>query len=161
MKISNEVINFAKDQGLRLQFNRPSDCGLRGYTTQCGMNEATHFELTGWSSDGEYYSYRIKGTKKPYTMRQLLSKIDKDNIYVSFVETFKAISSLQFWIYPTTYGVGVMTMDKERLEKTIVKVLEENKIEYRTEYSEASYVYRFIISKSAENIKKIKSIKAN
>lgn len=58
-------------------------------------------------------------------------------------------------VYPTTYGIGVwhfynfhFDKDKELVEN----VLKSNDIEYRNEYSDKMWAYRYIISKKQANI---------
>lgn len=61
-------------------------------------------------------------------------------------------------VYPTTYGIGVDAFYNREMSKEIKMVedkLNELGIEYRNEFSEAGYVYRFVISKKDLNLKKI------
>lgn len=64
----------------------------------------------------------------------------------------------QFSIYPTTYGIGVWVFynfhAKDEIEK-VTKILDERGIEYYNEYSEAGWVYRYKVSKKAENLVKV------
>lgn len=65
--------------------------------------------------------------------------------------------SNQFSIYPTTYGIGVFVFynwnAQEDIDK-VTKILDERGIEYYNEYSEAGWVYRYKVSKKADNIAK-------
>lgn len=61
-----------------------------------------------------------------------------------------------FWVYPTTYGIGVWLFynwTAKRDVAEIEKILKVNKIEYYNEYSDKLWVYRFKISKKQANIK--------
>lgn len=100
-----------------------------------------------------------------YLIKKVNDKMKVDNYYTNLTKVFeKLITNARF--YATTYGIGMETLfynsakSKEDVE-TLEKFLTENKIEYRNEYSDARWVYRFIISKSKENIEKIKNIKTN
>lgn len=63
----------------------------------------------------------------------------------------------KFSVYPTTYGIGVWVIynwnAKEEIEM-VTKILDERGIEYYNEYSEAGWVYRYKVSKKADNIAK-------
>lgn len=65
------------------------------------------------------------------------------------------------YIYPTTYGIGVWIFFNYNADKIILEIkniLNQNKIEYKTEVSDAEYVYRFRISKKFANLQLIESI---
>lgn len=63
----------------------------------------------------------------------------------------------KFSVYPTTYGIGVWVFynwnAQEDIDK-VTKILDERGIEYYNEYSEAGWVYRYKVSKKADNIAK-------
>lgn len=63
----------------------------------------------------------------------------------------------KFSVYPTTYGIGIWVIfnysAKEEINK-VTKILNDRGIEYYNEYSEAGWVYRYKVSKKAENIAK-------
>ena len=62
-----------------------------------------------------------------------------------------------FSVYPTTYGIGVWVIcnwnAKDDIDK-VTQILDERGIEYYNEYSEAHWVYRYKVSKKADNIAK-------
>lgn len=61
-----------------------------------------------------------------------------------------------FWVYPTTYGIGVWVFYNWSADKNIAdieRILKANNVEYYNEYSDKMYVYRFKISKRQANIK--------
>lgn len=63
-----------------------------------------------------------------------------------------------FSVYPTTYGIGIWVIYNWNSDEHIVKVaniLKENGVEFYNEYSEAGWVYRFKVSKKADNLAKI------
>ena len=63
----------------------------------------------------------------------------------------------KFSVYPTTYGIGIWVIfnysAKEEINK-VTKILNDREIEYYNEYSEAGWVYRYKVSKKADNIAK-------
>lgn len=66
--------------------------------------------------------------------------------------------SNNFAVYPTTYGIGVWFIYNWHAEEEINKVtdiLNARNVEYYNEYSEKRWVYRFKVSKKAENLAKV------
>jgi hypothetical protein len=63
----------------------------------------------------------------------------------------------KFSVYPTTYGIGIWVIfnysAKDEIKK-VTKILNDRGIEYYNEYSEAGWVYRYKVSKKADNIAK-------
>lgn len=61
-------------------------------------------------------------------------------------------------VCPTTYGIGVWVIYNwnadEQVQK-VAKILKEKGVEFYNEYSEAGWVYRFKVSKKADNLAKI------
>jgi hypothetical protein len=98
--------------------------------------------------------------KKPIDLEWVMSKVNKDSTFISLTETMKTVvgNNSGIAVYAASYGVGMFRLfgiDKDRLTK-IRSFFESNSIEYRNEYSDANYVYRFVISKSKDNIERIK-----
>lgn len=61
-------------------------------------------------------------------------------------------------IYPTTYGIGVWLLwnwNAEQDKKTVTDIMDKYGVDYENEYSDKGWVYRFKVSKKAENLKKI------
>jgi hypothetical protein len=64
----------------------------------------------------------------------------------------------RFWVYPTTYGIGVWVFynfNAEKNIKDVESILKANNVQYYNEYSDAHYVYRFKVSKKQANMKLI------
>lgn len=99
----------------------------------------------------EYVTKVVEREKKAYTGAYGEFSL---NINKMFREKFGNIGS----IYPTTYGIGVWVFynwrSKECIEK-VQSILNDMGVEYRNEFSDAKYVYRFVISKKEVNRKKL------
>ena len=64
-------------------------------------------------------------------------------------------------IYPTTYGIGVWNLYNASInaDTTLVdKILNERGIEYRNEFSDAEWVFRYVISKKEANKLKLEAL---
>lgn len=63
-----------------------------------------------------------------------------------------------FNVYPTTYGIGVWVIYNWNAEKDIEKVtaiLDARNVEYYNEFSERGWVYRYKVSKRADNVARV------
>lgn len=61
-------------------------------------------------------------------------------------------------VYPTTYGIGVWVFYNQNFEKyqqTITEILKNKGVEFKNEYSDMQWVFRFKISKKHNNLLKI------
>jgi hypothetical protein len=59
-------------------------------------------------------------------------------------------------VYPTTYGIGVWNFFNFHFDsdcKDVSDILKRNNIEYKNEYSDKRWAYRYIISKEQANLK--------
>ena len=66
----------------------------------------------------------------------------------------KQMPQHNFLVYPTTYGIGLWAMYNFNFNEQaseIENILNTNKIEYKTEYSDARWVFRYKISKKEVN----------
>jgi len=99
--------------------------------------------------------------KKVVDFAYFAEKLDSDNTYITFVKEFnKFINQEGLICYPTTYGFGVFVAvgfrkSIEAIKTKIEDVLNSKGIIYKTEYSDAGWVFRYKISKSKENISKL------
>lgn len=128
-------------------------------------------EITVYSHDEicTFYTYKLPKGKLVDT-DWIMNKWNKstDSTYQSFTENFKSILDAKGYknsinVYPTTYGIGIFVMlgardSITRIHKDVMSVLDENNIDYKTTTSEAGWVFQFRISKSQENIEKLKLI---
>lgn len=109
-----------------------------------------------------------KNKSRKFKLNQVITEewiVSKIKIFLNldnnnFKEIFKNLN-LNGIVYPTTYGFGYNCLfsDEEKFKKDvelIKNILEKESIKYETEFSEARFVLRFKISKSNENINKIK-----
>ena len=65
-------------------------------------------------------------------------------------------------MYPTTYGIGLWAFYNWNFQEQaseIENILNTNKIEYKTEYSDARWVFRYKISKKEVNRMLLENLK--
>ena len=113
----------------------------------------------------DYIGKNIKlPTKKETTLEYILEKINSESIFKNFTEHFKTlIKKYDLSAYPTTYGIGIFSLFNFNNQVTDAKqnvesILNDLGVEYTTEYSDAGWVFRYKISKAANNIERIKQI---
>lgn len=64
----------------------------------------------------------------------------------------------RFSVYPTTYGIGIWVIYNWNADKDIQRVtdlLDARKVEYYNEFSEHGWVYRYKVSKRADNLARV------
>lgn len=122
--------------------------------------------LTIWH-DGQMLNFNLPKNKL-VNAEYIMNKINKDSVYKNFCNDFKKIliklginESLN--CYPTSYGLGISVIFSYRGSAKVYKskideVLNDLGIKYTTEFSDAMWVFRYKISKSSENIEKIKNL---
>jgi hypothetical protein len=123
-------------------------------------------ELSVFKFEPYYESVAIKlPSKMKVTFDWVMNKVNKDKVYKSLADTFNKILKSKYGeginAYPTTYGLGVFAGFGIGISETKAKIndlLDSLGIEYKTEHSEAGYVFRYKISKSKENLDKIKEL---
>lgn len=99
--------------------------------------------------------------KKEITEEWFLNKINDNMAFKNISDLIsKNIAFKSLNVYPASYGIGVFLCFgyKEALNEDINKIeefLNKNEIEFKSEYSLKNWVYRFIISKKEDNLKKL------
>lgn len=137
------------------------------YYNDVDINDATNMYVYVYEPTIEIKHFKLPKNKL-VDLNWVTEKLNKNNIYTSFCNDFKKILvSLGYTdsinVYPTSYGIGVFVAfglrDRiKNIKDDIHGVLNKFNIEYKNERSDAGYVFRFRISKKAENINKLKNI---
>lgn len=128
------------------------------------------FGLFGYIEDNtiilSYPCKRIKmPLKKEINEEWFLNKIQTENQFKNISDLIsKAIDFESLGVYPASYGLGVFLCFgyKEIVHEDINKIesfLKKNNIEFKTEYSNKNWVYRFKISKDTNNLKILNNLK--
>lgn len=137
-----------------------------GYSCESTTSEKANELHLGFDlSTDRYIGKSIKATKKETTFEYIMDKINTDNVYKSFSDKFNELLKAKnikagLNCYPATYGIGVFNLfnaEKSETKQTIETLLNSTGVKFENEYSEAGWVYRYKISKSAENIKRIET----
>jgi hypothetical protein len=106
---------------------------------------------------------------KEVSLAWVMGKMNTEKIYQSFAEHFGKILKQKLgyssWIniYPTTYGIGIFVAlsyrsETKEIKEKIDKLLTDNGIQYKNQSSDAGWVFRYVISKERENIKRIEKL---
>jgi len=121
--------------------------------------------LIGFTPEGEYVGKQIRATKKETTAEYVFARISKTSEYRNFCETFQKLlaepPSVQ--VYAASYGLGVSVAfdykgSVQQLKERISALLDRHQIDYKTEHSEAGWVFRYKISQSVANIERISQL---
>jgi len=98
---------------------------------------------------------------KEVTVEWVIGKVTQESDYKSLANYCrKLVTGKGLVMYPASYGIGFFILFGEKTihesAKLLEVVLDKAGIEYKTEFSDARWVYRFKISKSKENIEKLR-----
>ena len=154
--ISDTLISELESLGYSVNF-------FDDYCNESDLINATELSLLN-INDGYVDINNIKLPKKKLVdIKYVMNKINSDKVYQNFSKYFaKLVDDNSFSIYPTSYGIGVSVLFFSRHDKPAIDglkdILNKTGIKYSNEYSDAHWVYRFKISKSKENIEKIKQL---
>lgn len=132
-------------------------------------SQATHISILWEIVDGEklLVMEKIKTPKKKeVTVEWVLNKLNKDSLYTNFASVFSKLLKEKGYgssAYATSYGIGVFVAFgfRKNINAAIMNIeamLNDLNIDYKTERSNAGWVFRFRLSKSQANINRIKEI---
>ena len=117
---------------------------------------------TTWSVFGQGTFTSGKVPKRKSFVDHVMDTIAKKEArqYQSLMPLFARLDLRHVSCYPTTYGIGICTLFRSRsgVDEDVTKVadaLSSLGIEYRNEYSDEHWVYRFVISTKADNLSRI------
>lgn len=156
MKVSKETIQALRNLGYHVWGD------LKGFNfleDDQDYEKATILVVAYVGEEDEWVK-RLQAPKaKEVTVEWVLSKLNQDSSYKNLYEYLKSTFNSTN-IYAASYGVGVDTLfDKEKEGERVAEKLKKLGLKYRTEYSDAGWVYRFIISKDKDNLKILQAIK--
>lgn len=146
-----------------------ADAGYKIYAWQddnlydVNLVNATNIAISSIPYD-IYTRYLIKLPAKKlvdfdYIMKSIAKKDRIDSFYINLSKYMQKImgqNSAGLDIYPTSYGIGVVSIYNRRLTGDIQGVkdmMDKIGLQYSNEYSEGGWVYRFKVSKNAKNMK--------
>jgi DNA polymerase III sliding clamp (beta) subunit (PCNA family) len=156
-KYQENLEEILKDEGYSILYYTDNS------TDQVSPEIAT--EISVYRLEPYYEQKLIKLPKKQQvTVDWIMDKLSSDSIYKSFTDKFekllneKGIKGVN--AYPTTYGIGIFILfgNTNETKERIDSLLKQYGIEFKNEYSDARYVYRYVISKSKENIERMEKM---
>lgn len=159
MIISEQTIEILEDDFMIVFYDNDFN--------EVSIGKATKIHLCQINMEDGYKAKTINAYRNETPLKYILEQFHKDSIYKNFCEIFKALlpTSLRnsLTCYPASYGIGIFVAIGLRgqigqTKSEIEKILKDRKIEYTTEYSEANWVFRYKISKSKENIERMKNV---
>ena len=145
------------------------------YTENCKYSLGLSGERLYWDRCPKWYVFFPNGrivkidkrkcgeTNEIFAQRldRTIAKVEKENTtdygrFSAVVQQLINKSELRnsFLVYPTNYGIGLWAIynwNFDEQAKQIENVLENIGISYSTEYSDARWVFRYKLSKTAEN----------
>lgn len=151
-------MNYEKDLFKKLKAEGFSVGCFKGDSwDECSAEEATELSLTNWEQGIVAKIIKVPKVKE-VTFEWLMAKFYQESQYKSLVEHCKKlVKGTGISMYATSYGIGFFVLFGSVHEsvKELKDILDQAGIIYTNEFSEARYVYRFKISKSENNVKKL------
>lgn len=150
------------------------DYGICFYDDSINLVEtpkhASSIHISWIMQDGEPFEWVGKTIRTPkkmeVTYEWILQKINKENVFVNFCDKFNTfLKTKGLRGYATSYGIGIESLfvgskNLKENQTSIENELNSLGIKYTTEFSDAYWVFRYRISQSKDNIKKLtKAIK--
>ena len=108
-----------------------------------------------------YVNYRSIKTprQKEVTVEWILSKVNKETNYQNLSRYLRNVFASSCSVYPASYGIGVSSLlNREDDIKAVAEKLKSLGLKFRNELSDAGWVYRFLISKDAANMRIMESL---
>lgn len=175
MKITKETIQRFEQENnlLHLYFAYGARCFSESYKDWIvkgnKIEDALWVQVLGWDEDNKYVCFGFKPPKnKEVTFEYLMGKLEaylgKESSWKNLRDTFeKLLPKLKGRFYATSYGVGFDTfmLSHEKVMRWTNELrqwLEDKGIEFTNEYSDAAWVYRFRIGRSAVNLRRINEV---
>lgn len=161
MNITRETISRMKDLGYIVEAV-DDRCNKISFTKGNMLFIYRDLKNGIWDNDDTVFFLTIKTPKqKEVTVEWILSKLDRNSSYKNLSQYLRKIFDYSISIYPASYGFGVDTFGGYKATaKKVSEKLEELELKYRTEFSDACWVYRFIVSKDSGNMKILESLKS-
>ena len=129
------------------------------YTTEEGLSWTKADHLVVVSEDFKINTFKAPKNKE-VTVEWVMDKLNSQSAYLNLSKYLRKIFDYSISIYPTSYGIGVDAFCgkyKDSADKVASK-LSELGLKYRNEFSDARWVYRFVVSRNAHNINILKSL---
>lgn len=173
MNITKETITqFENESGLGVYIG----FGLRTFTHELAeflrlggkLQDASSLQILGFDKETDaFINVNFNTPKnKEITTSYLFDKVDK---HLNRESTYKNLRCIferllpSYSFYATTYGIGMDALFKshevvKRDAHKLHQYLTDNHIEFHNEYSDAGWVWRFVIAKTKTNIDKINAL---
>lgn len=153
MNISKETIERVKSEGFVIDF-------VDDLCYDTTPQKAVKILVSGFQGgDGQYYSKWMTAPKeKEVTWEWIAHRLfaEVKNTYIDLWPYMKPL----FGLSATSFGVSIDTIWKLDEKKEWVRSkLNELGLKYREEYSEGGWSYKFIVSKSKENMSILETLK--
>lgn len=175
MKITKETIQRFEQENnqLSLYFAYGSRCFSEPYKDWIAkgnkIEDALWVQVLGWDEDDNYIYFGFKPPKNKevtfdYLMGKLEAYLGKESSWVNLRDTFeKLLPNLGERFHVTSYGVAFDTfmLSHEKVMRwtdELKQWLKDKGIEFTNEYSDAAWVYRFRIGRSANNLSRINEV---
>ena len=153
MNISEDTIKRVKSEGFVIDF---TDALCYDTTPK----QAVKMLVSGFQAgDGQYYSKWMTAPKEKEVTWDWISHRLFAEVKSTYIDLYPYLKPV-FGLQATSYGVSVDTIWKlEEKKEHVRSKLNELGLKFREEYSEGGWSYKFIVSKSKENMSILETLK--
>ena len=167
-QLSNEILScinvkvslmLLEDQTAKKWYDKTFTSNFEDITTETNygvfINGYCYFEFKTTKKEETFFKSFLNTFCRKYTYSVMEDGFIVEKKPTEIMDVLKAKNSDRVFkgmFYTTLYGIGIFSLflsDKaiENLKNTLGSYLKESGIDYRNEYSEAGWVYRFVINK--------------
>lgn len=130
------------------------------------LEDAEEIQFTTYEPHMDSVSIKIPAKKLvdfDYVVNAMAKKQNADSAYLNLANYMeKVLTNKSMNVYPTSYGVGVVSIFNKYRQSEIEevkKVMDDLGLTYYNETSDAGWVYRFKVSKSGKNVGILQDLK--
>lgn len=154
MNISKETIKRIEELGYYVW----GRTGFRDTDSGLSYKDAEYIVV---AINGDIRSFKAPKSKE-VTVEWVTDKLSKESAYKNLRQYLVKLFGYSISVYPASYGIGIDTFLGRYKDKAdiVASKLQELGLKYRNEFSDAGWIYRFIISKASENMKVLESLKS-
>jgi len=138
----------------------------QGGSLSANIEDVEEIYFTTYEPYMETVSIKIPAKKLvdfDYVINAIAKKQHADSVYLNLANYMeKVLTNKSVDVYPTSYGVGVVSIfNKYRQHdiEEVKKVMDDLGLTYYNETSDAGWVYRFKVSKSGKNVGILQGLK--
>lgn len=154
MNITKETVKKLEELGYNVWGRK----GMKDTDNRLSWQEADILVI--YAKDFSSIKHLKTPKSKEITIDWVMRKLENGSVYINLSSYLRKSISMSYKVYAASYGIGIDTLGGyKHSAKEVESKLNELGIKFRNEFSDAAWVYRFIISKDSNNMRIFESLK--